>query len=264
MRELLRLLIVDDEQAEREGLSFLITQNRYPFSVRQAANGREALAMLAKDDYAMVLADVKMPIMDGISLSREIRRLYPDMLVVIISAYGDFEYTQQAIKSRVSDYLLKPVDVQEFRRTMDDALDQLGLRMEAGGLQEGAGGEAAPSSGDAGCEGATGRLVSQVMRLIDENYAQDIGLEWLAGQVFLSPNYLSGLFKRATGKSVIQWITMRRMERAREEIMRTNRKIVDIAQKVGYSNTSYFCLLFRKYYGVTANQLREEAEKHEA
>ena len=220
--------------------------------------------MLAKDDYAMVLADVKMPIMDGISLSREIRRLYPDMLVVIISAYGDFEYTQQAIKSRVSDYLLKPVDVQEFRRTMDDALDQLGLRMEAGGFQEGAGGEAAPSSGDAGCEGATGRLVSQVMRLIDENYAQDIGLEWLAGQVFLSPNYLSGLFKRATGKSVIQWITMRRMERAREEIMRTNRKIVDIAQKVGYSNTSYFCLLFRKYYGVTANQLREEAEKHEA
>ena len=95
MRELPRLLIVDDEQAEREGLSFLIAQNRYPFSVRQAANGREALAMLAKDDYAMVLADVKMPIMDGISLSREIRRLYPDMLVVIISAYGDFEYTQQ-------------------------------------------------------------------------------------------------------------------------------------------------------------------------
>ena len=172
MRELPRLLIVDDEQAEREGLSFLIAQNRYPFSVRQAANGREALAMLAKDDYAMVLADVKMPIMDGISLSREIRRLYPDMLVVIISAYGDFEYTQQAIKSRVSDYLLKPVDVQEFRRTMDDALDQLGLRMEAGGFQEGAGGEAAPSPGDAVCEGATGRLVSQVMRLIDENYAQ--------------------------------------------------------------------------------------------
>ncbi|MDF2926333.1 MAG: hypothetical protein K0R57_5247 [Paenibacillaceae bacterium] len=101
------------------------------------------------------------------------------------------------------------------------------------------------------------KAVEEVLRLIHRDYRQDLGLEDLARQVYLSPNYLSRMFKKETGTSIIKYITAYRLDKARELLLKTNMKAVDIAMEVGYDNFSYFCSLFRSYYGTTPGKFRE-------
>ena len=93
---------------------------------------------------------------------------------------------------------------------------------------------------------------------IHENYNKDLSVETLASIVYLTPDYLSRLFKKATGKSLSQYIRQYRMERARELLLHTNKKVIQIGIDVGYSNYSYFCQSFREYYGASPEKYRQE------
>lgn len=271
-----QVLIVDDEIEERDGIEYLLQIGKYPVQAQKSENGLEALAFLKENRVDLLIADVKMPFMDGLSLCAQAKQLYPDILLMISSAYGDFEYMQKAIQCHVDAYILKPVVVAEFNTAIERMLEILDRRKtvwekqqklleeykngnyyEREKLLETFLGESDKLDTDVP-ETTENAAITRAIALIRENYQKDIGLEWVAQQVYLSAGYLSGLFKRETGKSIIQYITILRMEKARELLTQTNRKIADIAQAVGYSNTSYFCLLFRKYYGVTAHQMQEQ------
>ncbi|MFD2331728.1 response regulator [Cohnella sp. GCM10020058] len=102
------------------------------------------------------------------------------------------------------------------------------------------------------------KAIEEVLHIIHRDYKQDIGLESLAEKVYLSPGYLSHLFKNETGTSIVKYITAYRLKRASELLRRTNMKIIDISSEVGYTNFSYFCTIFRNYYGATPTQYREE------
>lgn len=101
------------------------------------------------------------------------------------------------------------------------------------------------------------KAIGEVLQIIHRDYRDDIGLETLAEQVYLSPNYLSRLFKKETGTSIVKYITAYRLEKACELLRQTNMKIVDIASETGYANFSYFCSIFRNYYGTTPAKFRE-------
>ena len=93
---------------------------------------------------------------------------------------------------------------------------------------------------------------------ISKNYGSDLSVEMLASIVFLTPDYLSKLFKKTTGKSLSQYIRQYRMDKARELLIRTNKKIIDIGIQVGYPNYSYFCQSFREYFGTSPEKYRQE------
>lgn len=101
------------------------------------------------------------------------------------------------------------------------------------------------------------KVIKEIIGIIEENYMMDISLEWVADKVFLSPGYLSYLFKREVGQSLVKYITSYRLEKARHLLQNTNMKIVDICEKVGYNNVSYFCLIFKNYYGLSPAKFRE-------
>lgn len=105
---------------------------------------------------------------------------------------------------------------------------------------------------------STRKVIEEVLHVIHRDYQQDIGLESLAEKVYLSPSYLSRLFKNETGTSIVKYITAYRLRRASELLRRTNKKIIDISSEVGYSNFPYFCAIFRNYYGATPTQYRDE------
>lgn len=109
-------------------------------------------------------------------------------------------------------------------------------------------------------EDNTKKVIQAVKKLIDQKYMQDISLEWVADNVYLAPTYLSHLFKKETGQSLIKFLTHYRLEKARELLTNTNIKINDIAEKVGYQNASYFCLMFKSYFGITPARYREKEE----
>ncbi|WP_169081356.1 response regulator [Paenibacillus sp. PL91] len=101
------------------------------------------------------------------------------------------------------------------------------------------------------------KVIEDVQTLIQMEYGSDIGVDYLAKRVFLSPSYLSFLFKKSTGQSLVKYITAVRMERAKELLRDSTIKVVDIASRVGFANTSYFNLMFKQYNGLTPVQYRE-------
>ncbi|NBD27417.1 response regulator [Paenibacillus glycinis] len=105
-----RLLIVDDEPEIRLGLKLKIDADRLGLELAgEAANGLEALELLENEEVDIVLTDMNMPLMDGVSFLEACRERHPDARLVVITGYEDFNYARAAHRHHASDYLLKPV-----------------------------------------------------------------------------------------------------------------------------------------------------------
>ena len=97
-----------------------------------------------------------------------------------------------------------------------------------------------------------------VKEYIHNNYSKELSIELLASIVYLSPDYLSRLFKNATSVSLYQYIRQFRMQKASELLLTTTKKIIDIGMETGYPNYSYFCQSFREYFGKSSEKYRLE------
>lgn len=102
------------------------------------------------------------------------------------------------------------------------------------------------------------REVLFIQDYINKNYSSDLSVEMLATLVYFTPDHLSRLFKKSTGKSLSQYIRQIRMEKASELLLTTNRKVIDIGICAGYPNYSYFCQSFREYFGKSPEKYRQE------
>ena len=110
-----RLLIVDDEEDIRRGMAKGIPWGELGFEVTgQAGDGEEAVRLLETAKPDVVLSDIRMPKMDGIELMQYLSANHPEIKIIILSGYNDVEYLNMAIKNRVTEYLLKPTDIDEF------------------------------------------------------------------------------------------------------------------------------------------------------
>lgn len=118
---MMNVLIVDDEKIEREGVKYLLSQEEGKRMIYEAANGKQALQLLRTESIDMLLTDIKMPHMDGLELSRRAKELFPDIQIVIFSGYNDFTFAQEAIRYGVTDYILKPVDPDNFHEIIQRA-----------------------------------------------------------------------------------------------------------------------------------------------
>lgn len=118
---MIRTLIVDDEKLEREGIKYLLSQEEGERKIFEASNGREALNILREEDIDLLLTDIKMPHMDGLELTFRAKEQNPELPVVIFSGYSDFSFAQKAMRYGVTEYVLKPVDPDEFHKIIGKA-----------------------------------------------------------------------------------------------------------------------------------------------
>lgn len=123
---LYRILLVDDEEEVRKGIIRKMEWERLGFEVAgDAENGEEALEKVELLQPDVVITDIRMPYMDGLTLTKRIRTKYPSIRVLIFSGYDDFEYAQQAIKLHVTEYILKPVNVEELSEILTRVKENL-------------------------------------------------------------------------------------------------------------------------------------------
>lgn len=123
---LYRIMVVDDEEEIREGIKRKINWESNGFElVASAANGQEALELAESLHPDVVLTDIKMPFMDGLTLGKRLYEQMPKIKLVIFSGFDDFEYAQRAIKINVSEYILKPIDAQELVEVLQKIKQQL-------------------------------------------------------------------------------------------------------------------------------------------
>lgn len=115
------VLIVEDDAATRRLYKFLLTSGG--FGVLEAEDGVAALEQLAVNPCSLVITDMNMPRMDGLELIKAIRRDYPDVYVIMITAFGTPDTEKQAMRFGANDYLAKPFDFEELERRVREVFD---------------------------------------------------------------------------------------------------------------------------------------------
>ena len=122
------LLIADDETDERTLIRFLLNEYKNTFHILEAKNGREALLLLTDNHVDILLSDIQMPFLNGIELVSQVKEKNPDIEVLFFSGYDDFSYVKAALSLKAVNYILKPVDPDEFHKLLTEIVDRLDSR----------------------------------------------------------------------------------------------------------------------------------------
>ena len=128
-----RILVVDDDESLRRVTQVQLQQGGY--DVTTASDGNEALGVLERFPADLVITDLKMPGMSGLELLTKIRRDYPEIVIIMVTAFGTIENAVEAMRAGAYDYITKPVQVEELRMTVSRALDHLELQQEVRNLR---------------------------------------------------------------------------------------------------------------------------------
>lgn len=118
-----KILIIEDEAAIRRVLSKILVEEEASYEISEANDGVEGMEKIKKEDYDLVLCDIKMPKKDGMEVLTEAKALKPEMVIVMISGHGDLETAVQAMKLGAFDYISKPPDLNRLLGTVRNALN---------------------------------------------------------------------------------------------------------------------------------------------
>jgi len=124
--KMIRMIIVDDEPIICEGLKQTIDWEQLGVEVAGVAwDGEQALQIVQSEPIDIVLSDIRMDGMDGLELAEQLRKLYPSISLIMISGYEDFEYARRAMRIGVTDYLLKPVNIDELKVVVSQVIERI-------------------------------------------------------------------------------------------------------------------------------------------
>jgi len=259
----MKLLIVDDEKIEREALRHFFQSNDLGIEVvGEASNGLQAVELNKTMQPDIITMDIRMGILDGLKATECIKRDNPQVEIIILTAFGLFEYSQQAIKNRVFDYLLKPVEEKELIASIEKVKKHINIRNKPSDTvtksklfdywlsQQ----KQDPKNKYKLFED---KRISQVVNYIMDNLEKDLALEQLASLVHINSSYLSRLFKSITGVSLSNFIREARIEKAKFLLLNErNKPLKLISEEVGFRNIQHFSNTFKKLEGITPANFR--------
>lgn len=243
------ILIVEDEPIIRRGISSLIDFNALGIStVQEAENGEQALQTIRKEVPDILLTDINMPKMDGITLAQLVRTEYPQMRIIFLTGYDYVDYLLSAVKIGVEDYILKPVTKTEIEALLVKVVAKLDEDKRQRQLL------ALASEDD-----SSGALHFEKV-ILEQLSNPNLALGELAKQLGFSTNYLSLLIKKELGMSFQEYVTQQRIQRAKRLLLSTNMKIYEVALAVGIEDMNYFSYRFKSIVGVSPKSYRSGAK----
>ena len=238
----LRVLLVDDEIMIREGFKRLFDWEAHDCQVvGEAADGMEALAKIDSLQPDIAIMDINIPIMNGLKVIQMARLKHPETAFVIVSGYDDFSYCREALRLKITDYILKPVNYEEFGTCIDNLKIALFQRRSADQEQP-----------------QQERTIHALTRYLQEHLAEEVSLSVLAEEFHLNPQYISQLFKSEIGVGFLAYLTNIRMEHAKKLLLTTSRSIAEVSEQSGYADYRVFTKVFKKAEGITPSQYRRD------
>ena len=238
----LRVLLVDDEIMIREGFKKLFDWETHGCTVAgEAADGMEALAKIDSLNPDIVIMDINIPIMNGLKVIKMSRIKHPDTAFIIVSGYDDFSYCREALRLKITDYILKPVNYEEFGTCIDNL--KISMYMENVSQEP---------------EEQEERIINSITRFIQEHLAEEMSLSVLSEEFHMNPQYISQLFKNEIGVGFLAYLTSIRMEKAKKLLLSTSLSIGEVAEQSGYGDYRVFTKVFKKSEGITPSQYRRE------
>ena len=245
-----RVILVDDERLIIRGLSIVVPWAELGCEVAGTAHdGADGLALIRELRPDIVLTDIRMPNMDGLTMLAAIRSEFPEIQMSVLTAYRDFEYARQAITLGVCRYLLKPSDLEELK----DAFRQMVSRLDARPRlpDEGAEDESVKEAGN--------HLVKAALAYMKEHCTeQHLSLGDVADHVYVSQWHLSKLLNRETDQSFFDLLGSMRIAKAKKLLADPSLRIHEIAETAGFSDVAHFSRSFKKLTGLTPGEYRNQ------
>lgn len=243
-----RVALVDDERLILEGLSRVVPWESLGCRVAgTASDGREGLALIRREQPDMVLTDIRMPNMDGLTMLAALHSEFPRMQMTVLTAYRDFDYAKRALTLGVCRYLLKPSKMDEIH----EAVRFMAARLDAlSPPEEGAEEESAEGS-EAGSF-----IVNAALEYMRSHCAEHISLADVADHVYVSQWHLSKLINRHTGQSFFDLIGGMRIDRAKVLLADPAMRVHAVAEEVGYNDVAHFSKSFKRIVGKTPGEYR--------
>lgn len=249
-----RILIVDDEPRTREGLKRTLENwSEGQFEITCLDNGEAAVKFLATDRIHLLITDIRMPKMTGLKLIEHLKEQKIKPAIIIISAFSEFEYAQEALRQGVVSYLLKPIGKHKLIEAVADALKKQEQQDKTSFLEKLIDEDLMDIEGNGAYTGS----VKQALTYIDEFFDQEITLSEVAEQVHLNPSYLSTLFKDELNVSFTDYVTKVRIRRAKQLLITTDLNVAEIAEQVGYKSAKYFNKVFKEAVEQTPSLFRK-------
>ena len=241
---MIRVLMVDDEPLVRHGVVAGMDWAALGCEVvGEAQSGEEGLELARKLKPDLIITDIRMPKMDGITMMNTLREEGCAARCIVLTAHSDFEYARGALLFGADDYLLKPFRDQELTHAVARVCRKMQSAPAANAVQEKKESE------------ATG-YVRQAMDYIAGHYAdENISIATIAEHLRVSEGHLSHVFKKQTGMTVTNYLTKTRIEAAMALLQTGRVKVYEAAAAVGYKDVTYFSATFKKLTGLSPSEV---------
>ncbi|WP_312941829.1 response regulator [Oscillibacter sp.] len=241
----MKILIIDDEPKIRNGLTHLLSAHP-GWSVAGAfADASAAMQFLYDTDCNVIISDIKMPGMSGLDMIQDIRTRNRDIPILILSGYATFSFAQRAIELGVRKFLTKPTNPEELTAALEQI--EADQRKETENLRDEAHAE------------TSNLLVLRAIQYLQTHYGGKVSLKMVADALYISPNYLSELFRKQTGENFSDYLLGIRMKKSQTLLRDISYKISEIAEMTGFHDSRYFSSTFKKYYGITPLEYRNRS-----
>ncbi|EKD27212.1 MAG: AraC family two component transcriptional regulator [uncultured bacterium] len=229
-----KILLVDDDAGFMDEFSEVL----YEYETIKAFNGDQALNILKKpNEIDLVILDFKMPGQNGNEVLKKIKNSDPKLPVIMLTGYSTKDVAIEALKNRADYYIEKPNLIPQVKDIIPILLNK----------KDGV---------DYTHQSSLNNKIERVMTFAMRNGNKKITLNDAAKLVFLSPKYLSRIFKQKTGSGFNEYSLKIRMNKAKDLLDNTEFTIDQIAHDIGYENVESFIRMFKKINGITTTEYR--------
>ena len=246
----MRILIVEDEE---EILSYLKEELEGDYRIMTRKNGREAYDTILADTPDLVISDIMMPEMDGLSLCRKIKQNtnVNHVPVILLTAKSKPEDTMEGMATGADAYMVKPFNTELLKSTIANLLaNRKLLKSKFSGAQQ-----QEEKVQKLSMKSADEILMSKIMKVINENLSNpDLNVEMLAANVGLSRVHVHRKLKELTNLSARDFIKNIRLQQAAALLKEKKLTVSEVAYATGYTNLSHFSSSFKEVHGMSPKE----------
>lgn len=247
------ILIVDDDEEIAQYVQAELSE-WYHFGY--APNGKEGLKLLFTGKYDLVISDVMMPVMDGITMLKNIKgnSNINDIPVILLTSKSEVDFRLEGLKKGADAFLSKPFNMEELHILIDNLVDNV-RRLR--GKYTGAMGQKEKIE-KIEVKGNNDALMERIMKCINENLTDpDFNVEKLTEKAGISRTQLHRKMKEIAGVSTGEFIRNLRLEQAARLIEEDKINFTQVAYSVGFNNQNHFSTIFKKHFGMSPSEYAE-------
>ena len=259
----MNVLLVDDEQISVKCMVMQVDWEHcgvdQVFTAYDAQGGKE---IMGREHVDLLLCDIEMPGENGLDFLRWVREQGKETPCLFLTCHAKFDYAKEAIELGCEDYILKPAAYEEIAGKVKAAIDKINRHRQdkqtqilgRQWIQEQKGTLESRKEQDH----SPAKLCEEIRQYVVRNLEkEELSAGGIADYLYLNKDYVNRIFTKEEGISLRQYIIRQRMELAGELLKDSGIPTADVAERVGYSDLSYFVKSFKKYYGITPAQYRE-------